>query len=74
MPKTPLTKDENEEVLEFKPDFTFIPKGRHVYRQNGPYLICRECDLHHAVYIGMDRLMVGEREDGTPIIKKRSEL
>ena len=72
MPETPST--EENEGLDFKPDFSFIPKGRHIYRQNGPYLICRGCALHHAVFIGMDNIMVGENEDGTPIIRKRSEL
>ena len=64
--------EEESEDLEFIPDFTFTP-GRHIYRQNGPYLVCRECQLHHAVYIGIDNIMVGE-EDGVPIIRKRSEL
>lgn len=70
MPKKPLIEEENE--LEWKPEFKFVP-GKHIYRQEGPYLVCRECELHHAVYIGMDHIMVGE-ENGKPIIRKRSEL
>ena len=69
-------EEENEienEVIEFKNDFTFIP-GRHLYRQAGPYLICKECTLHHAIYIGMEKMMVGEDEDGKPILKERSEM
>jgi hypothetical protein len=68
MPKNQLTEEN-----EFSPAFQFVP-GQHVYRQQGPYLVCRECALHHAVYIGMENVMVGEKEDGTPVIRKRSEL
>jgi hypothetical protein len=57
-----------------KPDFEFKPEGRHTYRQEGGYLVCRTCTLHHAVWIGMERVMVGESADGTPILKPRSEL
>jgi len=65
----------NEEELNFnQPSFKFIPTGRHSYRQEGCYLVCRSCELHHAIWIGIDKIMVGEKEDGTPIIKKRSEV
>lgn len=63
-----------EEDLVYTPDFVFLPKGRHTYRQEGPYLVCRSCELHHAIYIGMDKLMVGENENGEPILRSRSEL
>ncbi len=60
------------EVLNFnQPDFSFLPQGRHVYRQQGPYLVCKSCELQHAVWIGMDKMMVGENDKGEPIIKKR---
>jgi len=63
------------ETVDFdRPEFTFVPNGRHTYRQEGGYLVCKSCSLHHAVWIGMEKLMVGEMPDGTPIIKKRSEL
>ena len=75
MPKKPVKKlknDEAVEILDFdNPDFTFIPKGRHSWRQQGPYLICHSCELKHAVFIGMDKVMVGEDEKGRPILKKR---
>lgn len=59
------------EKMDFnKPDFQYIPKGNCQYRQSGPYLICYSCDLKHAVWIGMDRIMVGENEQG-PILKRR---
>jgi len=77
-----LVKQQNEEKeeepfeeLNFnKPDFTFIPEGRHTYRQEGGYLVCRSCELHHAVWIGMEKQMVGEKEDGTPILKKKLKV
>lgn len=67
--------DEEEaesEVLNFdKADFKFIPKGNCQYRQQGPYLVCYSCELQHAVFIGMNKMMVGTNKDGTPIIKNR---
>ena len=58
----------------YTPDFVFLPKGRHTYRQEGPYLVCRSCELHHALWIGMEKIMVGENEEGQPIIKSRKEV
>lgn len=67
--------EENIEQLDFNnPSFRFIPEGRHTYRQEGGYLVCKSCTLHHAVWVGMERLMVGESPDGTPILKLRTEL
>lgn len=64
-----------EELLDFdKPDFVFIPKGLHEWRQQGFYLVCKSCELQHAVWIGMDKIMVGIKSDGTPILKNRKEL
>lgn len=71
-------KNKNEadqDVLDFtSPDFSFIPQGRHTYRQEGGYLVCKSCEVQHAVWIGMEKLMVGEDEEGNPIIKTRKEL
>jgi hypothetical protein len=53
-----------------RPDFVFLPKGNHIYRQEGPYIVCKSCELTHAVYIGMKKIMVGQDENG-PILKKR---
>lgn len=59
------------EVLNFnKADFEFIPKNCQ-YKQEGPYLICQSCPLKHAVFIGMNKMMVGANKDGTPILKNR---
>lgn len=60
------------EELDFtKPDFQFIPKGSHQWRQQGPYLVCRSCELEHATYIGMEYIMKGITEDGQPILERR---
>lgn len=75
----PKIKNEEEveqikEELDFnKPDYIFLPTGNHLYKQSGYYLICQSCDLGHAVYIGADKIMVGE-DNGQPIIKRRKEL
>jgi hypothetical protein len=82
MPPKPLKTSQNEENDEitpeveevYKPDFVFIPAGRHVWRQEGPYLVCKECGLHHAVFIGIENLMIGEDEQGKPIIKSKQEV
>lgn len=76
--KTLLTDEEvlnlkkEEQAYDFdKPEYTFIPKGIHNWRQEGPYLVCRSCEIHHAVYIGMEKMMVGIDENGNPILKSR---
>lgn len=62
-----------EESLDFnKPTFSFIPKGSHEWRQRGPYLVCKSCELEHATWIGMTKIMVGIHEDGQPILKDRT--
>jgi hypothetical protein len=68
-------EEENEqesEVLDFtQPTFTFKPNEAHEWRQQGPYLVCKSCELSHATYIGMDKILVGLDEKGKPILKKR---
>ena len=68
--------DEAEvEVLDFtKPDFSFEPKQHHEWRQQGPYLVCKSCDIEHATYIGMGQILIGLNEDGQPILKERSSV
>lgn len=74
--KTNGTSKEDEaltEDLDFsKPNFEFIPKGSHEWRQQGYYLICKSCDLEHAVWIGSEKLMVGVKDSGQPILKDRT--
>lgn len=70
-------KEDYQPIIEEKdldkPDFIFLPKGNHLWRQEGIYLICRSCELVHAVYIGMEKMMVG-LDEGKPIFKTRKEL
>jgi len=70
----PENKPEEEaegEVLDFNtPDFKFTPAGFHDWRQQGYYLVCKSCELQHAVFIGKDKIMVGMDDKG-PILKKR---
>lgn len=67
-------KEETEKLDFTKPDFEFIPQGNHEFRQQGPYIICYSCILQHAVWIGMEKLMVGIDKGGQPILKMRSEV
>ncbi len=72
MPKE--NEEVKEELLDFnKPDFTFIPKGSHEWKQRGPYLVCMSCEIQHAVWIGTEKIMVGMNKKG-PILKTRKEL
>lgn len=62
---------EEFEILNFdQPDFSFKPKEHHDWRQRGPYLVCKSCDLEHAVYVGTGKLMVGLNDKGQPLFKK----
>lgn len=64
-----------EETLNFeKPDFVFIPKGNHSWRQQGYYLVCRSCEIEHATWIGPNKIMVGIDEKGNPILKNRQKI
>lgn len=64
-----------QEILDFnKPSFQFIANESHEYRQRGPYLICKSCEIEHATYVGMEKIMVGINKDGKPIMKTRKQL
>lgn len=68
------TKEEEaiEERLDFtKPDYEFKPREVHDWRQQGPYLVCKSCEIEHATYIGMEKLLIGLNENGQPILKAR---
>ena len=69
-------KDTGEqEVLDFtKPDFSFTPKGNHEWQQRGYYLVCQNCELEHAIFIGALKIMVGVDDSGQPLLKTRKEL
>lgn len=63
-----------EEADFSKPDFRFKPTGHHSYRQSGPYLICYSCEIQHAVWIGIENILVGFNKEDKPIVKSRKEL
>lgn len=63
-----------EETLDFThPDYTFIPKEVHDWRAQGPYLICKSCEITHAVYIGMEKMLVGLDSEGKPLFENRED-
>ena len=70
------TRDDSVvEVSNFeKPDFVFLPKDNHEWRQQGPYLVCKSCEVEHAVWIGVEKMLTGLDEKGQPILKNRKEL
>lgn len=68
------TNEQESETLNFEvPSYTFKPNEAHEWRQQSIYLVCKSCELIHAVYIGMDKMMVGTKEDGTPILVNRKD-
>jgi len=73
--KEKIPQSEDEVVTEsevMQKEFEFKAHGCQ-YRQRGPYLVCISCEVQHAIYIGMEKIMVGEDTDGTPIIEKRDK-
>lgn len=61
-----------QEVLDFnKPDYVFKPKEHHEWRQQGPFLICKSCEIEHATHIGMKKLLTGLNDEGQPILVDR---
>lgn len=66
----PNEEEKLEETLDFtKPDYVFNPNGNHDWRQQGPYIICKSCEIEHATWVGIDKQMVGIDEKGLPILK-----
>lgn len=61
---------EEGEVL--RKEYEFIPSALCKYKQRGPYLVCMSCEIQHATWIGMEKIMVGEDKEGKPIVKSRS--
>ena len=67
-----MEKQNEEETLNFdQPTYRFTPKEFHDWRQQGPWLVCRSCDLTHSIHVGVDKILVGLDKKGKPIIKKR---
>lgn len=60
------------ETLDFtQPAYKFEPNENHDWRQQGTYVVCKSCEIMHAVFIGSEKLMVGLNEKGQPLFKKR---
>ena len=63
--------EQETETLDFnRASFVFRPNESHGWRQQGPYLVCKTCDIEHAVWVGMEKQMVGLNKKGQPILKK----
>jgi hypothetical protein len=63
------------EDLDFNnPSFVYKPEANHGWRQQGPYLICKDCIVEHGAWIGTDKLLIGFDEQGSPQFKTRKEL
>lgn len=67
----PEDKPEGETMDFNSPTYVFNPNEQHEWRQRGPYIECRSCELIHAQYIGMDKLLVGLNEKGQPLFKSK---
>lgn len=64
--------EEISEQLDFnKPSFRFEPNEQHDWRQKGPYLVCRSCEVQHATYVGLGKMLMGLDSEGKPILKSR---
>ena len=75
LPISPIDNeaDEVQPETQLLNNIQYFPAGKHIWRQEGFYLVCRNCPLHHAVYIGADKMMVGNDDDNKPILINRSE-
>lgn len=62
-----LSQQEIEEIREEAK--RKAKETKHKWRQKGPWLVCKSCQYEHAIYIGTDKTMVGENEDGSPIFE-----
>jgi len=81
MPKkpSPVSPIDNE-ADEVQPEtqifnnIQYFPGGEHVWKQQGPYVVCQACPLHHAVFIGIEKVMIGVDEDGKPILRDKESI
>lgn len=67
-----LTNEEYETLDFDNPDFVFRPNEQHEWRQKGPYLVCKSCELEHAIHIGMEKELIGIDKEGRPILRDRT--
>lgn len=72
--KLPNQNNEEEVIPEtevLEEAFRFEPSALCKYKQRGIYLVCTSCELQHATYIGINKIMIGEDEHGKPILEDR---
>lgn len=63
-------KENDTEVLDFdNPSYKFEPNEQHEWKQQGPYLVCKSCEIQHAVFVGMGKRLVGLDDKGKPILE-----
>lgn len=64
-------KEVDELSFRAKQNFKELKK---VWRQKGGWLICKNCEHPIGIWIGMEMVMTGEKDDGTPILEKKPSL
>jgi len=62
---------QTEEMDLNNPAYMCKPNEYHDWRQQGPYLVCKSCEIQHAVFVGMGRVLTGIDDKGRPILTKR---
>lgn len=70
-----MNQNEDEETLDFtKPTYEFRPEAHHSYKQQGPYLVCKGCEITHSVWVGIEKVLSGFDREGQPILKNKKEV
>lgn len=64
-----ITQDELDELRHQAQEK--LKATRHTWRQKGVWLICQSCEQQHGINIGVNKIMIGEEDDGTPILVNR---
>jgi len=62
-----ITSEQIEEIR--KGAIEKAKQATHRWRQRGFWLVCTSCDNNHAIWI-QGKEMIGENEDGTPILRE----
>ena len=65
--------EQEEPGEQLAPAFSFVPKENHDWRQQSIFLVCKSCEIQHAVYIGPNKMLVGMNDQGQPILIDRKE-
>ena len=64
-----LTSNQVYEIRKRAKDAFFSKKK--IWRQRGFWLVCTNAENRTAVWLGPDKIMVGEESDGTPILENK---